>query len=242
MPSRSVPSVMNAITAQPPGGPDVLCITQHAVPSPRPGEVLIKVHSAGVNGADLREREGKYPVPPGAPDIMGLEVSGEIISTGSGCTRFAAGDRVCALLIGGGYAEYALAPEGQCMPVPDGVSLTDAAGLQGAPVHHVGPDGAIDLRQAGGVGERHPVRDRHALPFRCQRVFRIAAADQERADPVAGGKSGAAAAGGDDLSRYFQSHDVGRPWRDWVFALALAKVGPVHTCRMHLDQHLAGAR
>ena len=120
---------MNAITAQPPGGPDVLCITQRAVPSPRPGEVLIKVHAAGVNGADLREREGKYPVPPGAPDIMGLEVSGEIVSTGSGCTRFAAGDRVCALLIGGGYAEYALAPEGQCMPVPDGVSLTDAAGL-----------------------------------------------------------------------------------------------------------------
>ena len=120
---------MNAITAQPPGGPDVLCITQREVPSPRPGEVLIKVHAAGVNGADLREREGKYPVPPGAPDIMGLEVSGEIVSTGSGCTRFAAGDRVCALLIGGGYAEYALAPEGQCMPVPDGVSLTDAAGL-----------------------------------------------------------------------------------------------------------------
>ena len=120
---------MNAITAQPPGGPDVLCITQREVPSPRPGEVLIKVHAAGVNGADLREREGKYPVPPGAPDIMGLEVSGEIVSTGSGCARFAAGDRVCALLIGGGYAEYALAPEGQCMPVPDGVSLTDAAGL-----------------------------------------------------------------------------------------------------------------
>ena len=69
------------------------------------------------------------------------------------------------------------------------------AGLQGAPVHHVGPDGAIDLRQAGGVGERHPVRDRHALSLWCQRVFRIAAADQKRADPVAGCKPGAAAAG-----------------------------------------------
>ena len=120
---------MNVITAQPPGGPDVLCITQRPVPSPGAGKVLIKVHAAGVNGADLREREGKYPVPPGAPDIMGLEVSGEVVSTGSGCTRFAAGDRVCALLIGGGYAEYALPPEGQCMPVPDGVSLSDAAGL-----------------------------------------------------------------------------------------------------------------
>ena len=120
---------MNVITAQPSGGPDVLHISRRPVPSPGPGEVLIKVHAAGVNGADLREREGKYPVPPGAPDIMGLEVSGEVVSTGSGCTRFAAGDRVCALLIGGGYAEYALAPEGQCMPVPDGVSLSDAAGL-----------------------------------------------------------------------------------------------------------------
>ncbi len=120
---------MNVITARPSGGPDVLRIARRPVPSPGAGEVLIKVHAAGVNGADLREREGKYPVPPGAPDIMGLEVSGEVVSTGSGCTRFAAGDRVCALLIGGGYAEYALAPEGQCMPVPDGVSLTDAAGL-----------------------------------------------------------------------------------------------------------------
>ena len=120
---------MSVITAQPPGGPDVLRIVRRPVPSPGPGEVLIKVHAAGVNGADLREREGKYPVPPGAPDIMGLEVSGEVVSTGSGCTRFAAGDRVCSLLIGGGYAEYALAPEGQCMPVPDRASLTDAAGL-----------------------------------------------------------------------------------------------------------------
>ena len=120
---------MNIISAQPHGGPDVLRLARRAVPSPGPGEVLIRVHAAGVNGADLREREGKYPVPPGAPDIMGLEVSGEIASTGPDCERFAAGDKVCALLIGGGYAEYALAPEGQCMPVPDGVSLTDAAGL-----------------------------------------------------------------------------------------------------------------
>ena len=129
MPSRSVPSVINAITAQPPGGPDLLWITQRKVPLPGPGEVLIKVHEAGVNGVDLREREGKYPVPPGATDIMGLEVSGEVVSTGGSCIRFAAGDRICALLIAGGYAEYALTPEGQCMPVPDGVSLTDAAGL-----------------------------------------------------------------------------------------------------------------
>ena len=129
MPTLSPPAEMNIISAQPHGGPDVLRLARRAVPSPGPGEVLIRVHAAGVNGADLREREGKYPVPPGAPDIMGLEVSGEIVSTGPDCERFAAGDKVCALLIGGGYAEYALAPEGQCMPVPDGVSLTDAAGL-----------------------------------------------------------------------------------------------------------------
>ena len=79
---------------------------------------LIKVHAAGVNGADLREREGKYPVPPGAPNIMGLEVSGEIVAVGELCDRFRPSDMVCALLIGGGYAEYVIAPEGQCMAIP----------------------------------------------------------------------------------------------------------------------------
>ena len=120
---------MNVIVADPPGGPEALRIESRDIPTPSAGEVLIRVHGAGVNGADLREREGKYPVPEGAPDIMGLEVSGEIAAAGDGCDRFRVGDRVCALLIGGGYAEYALAPEGQCMAVPDGVSLTDAAGL-----------------------------------------------------------------------------------------------------------------
>lgn len=120
---------MKVIVADPPGGPQALRLDTRAVPEPGAGEVLIKVHAAGVNGADLREREGKYPVPEGAPDIMGLEVSGEIVGLGDGCQRFRVGDRVCALLIGGGYAEYALAPEGQCMMIPDGVSLTDAAGL-----------------------------------------------------------------------------------------------------------------
>ena len=120
---------MTTIVADPPGGPEVLRLETREVPSPGAGEVLIKVHAAGVNGADLREREGKYPVPPGAPDLMGLEVSGTIAATGVGCGRFQVGYKVCALLIGGGYAEYALAPEGQCMTIPDGVSMTDAAGL-----------------------------------------------------------------------------------------------------------------
>ena len=128
MPS-SLPSQMSFIQADPPGGPEALRLAIRDVPTPGSGEVLIKVHAAGVNGADLREREGKYPVPAGAPDIMGLEVSGEIAAVGRDCGRFQVGDQVCALLIGGGYAEYALAPEGQCMTVPQGVSLTDAAGL-----------------------------------------------------------------------------------------------------------------
>ena len=129
MSSDTVASKMSVIVADPPGGPEALRIESRDIPTPSAGEVLIRVHAAGVNGADLREREGKYPVPEGAPDIMGLEVSGEIAAVGDGCDRFRVGDRVCALLIGGGYAEYALAPEGQCMAVPDGVSLTDAAGL-----------------------------------------------------------------------------------------------------------------
>lgn len=125
----TLPSQMQVILADPPGGPEVMRLATRDVPRPGSGEVLIKVAAAGVNGADLREREGKYPVPPGAPDIMGLEASGVIAAVGPDCTRFHVGDEVCALLIGGGYGEYALAPEGQCMAIPQGVSLQDAAGL-----------------------------------------------------------------------------------------------------------------
>lgn len=127
--SFQIPDQMKVILADPPGGPDVMRLDTRPVPVPKNGEVLIKVHAAGVNGADLREREGKYPVPPGAPDIMGLEVAGEIVAMADGCHRFSRGDQVCALLIGGGYAEYVTVPEGQCMPIPQGVSLIDAAGL-----------------------------------------------------------------------------------------------------------------
>ena len=120
---------MRAIVAPQPGGPEVLEVQMRAIPTPGDREVLIKVAAAGVNGADLREREGKYPVPAGAPDLMGLEVSGEIVEVGLNCDRFKIGDRVCALLIGGGYAEYAIAPEGQCMTIPENISLIDAAGI-----------------------------------------------------------------------------------------------------------------
>ena len=104
------PKTMRTVGVHTPGGPDALEIINVPVPVARGRELLIKVHAAGVNGADLREREGKYPVPPGAPDIMGLEVSGEIVAVGEACERFRPGDMVCALLIGGGYAEYAIAP------------------------------------------------------------------------------------------------------------------------------------
>ena len=124
-----LPGEMFTVGVQSPGGPEALSVFKTPIPLPGKEDVLIKVHAAGVNGADLREREGKYPVPPGAPEIMGLEVSGRIVAVGTSCKRFKLGDFVCALLIGGGYAEYTIAPEGQCMAIPDGVSLLDAAGL-----------------------------------------------------------------------------------------------------------------
>ena len=127
--SNSIPEQMTVILADPPGGPEVMRLTKRPVPTPGHGELLIRVAAAGVNGADLRERQGKYPVPPGAPEHMGLEVSGTVVATGDACDRFQVGDEVCALLVGGGYAEFALAPEGQCMTIPENVSLVDAAGL-----------------------------------------------------------------------------------------------------------------
>jgi putative PIG3 family NAD(P)H quinone oxidoreductase len=94
-----------------------------------PGEVLVKVAAAGVNRADLLQAAGKYPPPPGASEIIGMEVSGVVAETGEGVTEWAAGQEVCALLAGGGYAEYVAVPAGQVMPIPDGVDLVDAAGL-----------------------------------------------------------------------------------------------------------------
>ncbi len=120
---------MKVIQAIPFGPPENLRLSEMSVPQPKAHEVLIKVIGAGVNGADLRQREGKYPVPNGAPDIMGLEISGTIVELGPDCSRFKTGDKVCSLLNGGGYAEYAVVPEGQCMPIPNKVSPIDAAGL-----------------------------------------------------------------------------------------------------------------
>jgi len=127
--NKNIPDTMTAVTISAPGGPDVLQTVSLPLPSPSNNEVLIKVAAAGVNRPDCLQRQGLYPPPAGASEIPGLEVSGEIIAAGSNCARFKSGDQVCALLTGGGYAEYCVAPEVQCLPIPKGISLTDAASL-----------------------------------------------------------------------------------------------------------------
>lgn len=127
--TSTLPETMLTIVARQPGGPEVLQAVQRPTPQPAYGEVLIKVAAAGVNGADLTQRRGKYAVPKGAPDVLGLEVSGEICALGGGVTEWRVGDRVCALLIGGGYAEYVAVPAPQCLPIPAGLTVVQAAAL-----------------------------------------------------------------------------------------------------------------
>ncbi len=120
---------MKAIEITAPGGPDVLRLVERPKPSPGPDQVVIRVAAAGVNRPDVLQRKGLYPPPPGASDLPGLEVSGTIETVGAKVSRWKVRDQVCALLTGGGYAEFALAHEGSCLPVPKGVALEDAAGL-----------------------------------------------------------------------------------------------------------------
>ena len=126
---NSEPESMQVIEITAPGGPEMLRLARRARPQPGPGEVLIRVRAAGVNRPDVLQRRGAYPPPPGASDIPGLEVAGEVIELGADVTQWRRGDAVCALLAGGGYAEYALAPAVQCLPVPRGFSLEQAAVL-----------------------------------------------------------------------------------------------------------------
>ena len=126
---RTVPAEMAAIDMSAAGGPEVLAAVRRPVPQPASGEVLIRVAAAGVNGPDLMQRKGLYPAPPGASDLLGLEVAGEIVALGAGVTGWAVGDVVTALTNGGGYAEYCTVDARHCLPVPNGVSVTDAAGL-----------------------------------------------------------------------------------------------------------------
>lgn len=124
-----VPDEMLAIDPAGPGGPEMLVPVRRLVPRPGPGEVLIRVAAAGVNRPDILQRRGLYPPPPGAPSIPGLEVAGEVVAAGDGATGLEIGRAVCALVAGGGYAEYAVAPAGQCLPVPAALTMTEAAAL-----------------------------------------------------------------------------------------------------------------
>ena len=120
---------MRAIEIVQPGGPEVLQPCERPVPTLKPGEILIRVHAAGVNRPDVFQRLGQYPVPPGASDLPGLEVAGEIVDGDLGDSGFNKGDLVCALVQGGGYAEYCAAPLAQCLPVPQGLTALEAAAL-----------------------------------------------------------------------------------------------------------------
>jgi len=127
--SSALPENMQAIEIAQPGPPDVLQPVARPIPEPAPGELLIQVSAAGVNRPDVMQRTGMYPPPPGASDIPGLEVSGTVVKLGSGTSRWKTGDRVCALVAGGGYAEYVTAPWRQCLPIPGSLSMSEAAAL-----------------------------------------------------------------------------------------------------------------
>ena len=124
-----LPDRMTAIDPSESGGPEVLEPVERPVPAPRAGEVLVKVAAAGVNRPDVAQRMGRYPPPPGAPSIPGLEIAGEVVALGEGVDDVVLGQRVCALIGGGGYAEYAAAPIGQCLAMPEGLSNAEAAAM-----------------------------------------------------------------------------------------------------------------
>lgn len=124
-----IPSEMDAVVPTGTGGPEVLQLGRRPVPRPAANEVLVKVCCAGVNGPDLVQRRGHYPPPKGASDLLGLEVSGTVVATGSDVVRWKEGDEICALTNGGGYAEYVAIDADHCLTIPKGVSMTDAAGL-----------------------------------------------------------------------------------------------------------------
>ena len=125
----NVPDTMTVVTMNGSGEPSVLGLGTRPVPQPAADQVLIHVAAAGVNGPDIMQRKGLYPAPPGASDLLGLEVSGTVVAVGTAVTAWAMGDHVTALTDGGGYAEYCVADAGHCLPVPGGVSVRDAAGL-----------------------------------------------------------------------------------------------------------------
>jgi NADPH2:quinone reductase len=129
MAQMTIPQNMRAVEISKPGGPEVLRLARRPVPAPKPSEILIKVAAAGVNRPDVLQRSGNYPVPPDASDLPGLEVAGEVAAVGGAAKTYKVGDQVCALVHGGGYAEYCVAPDVQALPVPKGLSPVEAASL-----------------------------------------------------------------------------------------------------------------
>ena len=169
------------------GGPEVLRIGTRPIPEPAADEVLVRVIAAGVNGPDLKQRLGNYPPPKGASDLMGLEVSGEVVGLGSDVTKWKKGDLVCGLCNGGGYAEYVVVPAAQCLPIPSEVDPVDAAGLpetfftvwSNVWHGHDVPEGATMLVHGGGGGiGSTAVQLGKALGWR---VFTTAGSDASRA-------------------------------------------------------------
>jgi len=126
---EKLPAQMTVVGISKPGGPEVLVPETRAVPSPGPGEILVKVKAAGVNRPDVAQRSGAYPPPPGASDLPGLEIAGEVVALGAGSSRHKLGDKVMSLVAGGGYAQYCIAQDAQAMAVPPGLSMAEAGAI-----------------------------------------------------------------------------------------------------------------
>src|SRR5258707_2009564 len=126
---EQLPAQMTVIGISKPGGPEVLLPEERPVPQPGPGEILVKVAAAGVNRPDVMQRKGLYPPPKGAPDIPGMEIAGEVVALGDNVTRWKAGDKVMALVAGGGYAEYCLAHDGHALRIPENLSMAEAGAI-----------------------------------------------------------------------------------------------------------------
>src|SRR3954447_4946018 len=124
-----LPAQMTVVAISKPGGPEVLVPEQRALPQPGPDEILVKVQAAGVNRPDVAQRSGAYPPPPGASDLPGLEIAGEVVALGAGVSRHQLGDRVMSLVAGGGYAQYCIAQDAQAMAVPPSLSIEQAGAI-----------------------------------------------------------------------------------------------------------------
>lgn len=125
----SLPARMTVVAITKPGGPEVLVPEERAVPAPGATELLVKVAAAGINRPDVMQREGKYPVPPDASDLPGLEIAGEVVAVGKDVKRHKVGDKICSLVAGGGYSEYCIADDAVALPVPKGFSMIEAAAI-----------------------------------------------------------------------------------------------------------------